>query len=540
MLQSPFGSVDKRVMDIFVVLNAIHIDGHAFDPLFSDGDTALSRTVRKALSLAPGGRCFLFLPVCYVDVASRHLRKKGLNAVVFVQRQQWDTDAFLQALDEAASSLPSPAEGALQLFYHLYADAPLFDESLALRMLHNHEHYYATYSFADGYPRFFAPEIVSVSAIGQIRELYRSSHSSGKDVPLSDSILFDLIQKDINAFDIETEIAPDDLRLLRVDLVARGKERTLLLKHIIDAGGEVDPIPEILVRQPALLRTVPAFIYIQIHSACPQRCSWCPYPKAPSKAIDRNESMSPEALASILDQVVELSEEAVIGLSLWGEPALHPDIQTMVGKVISRPGLSAMIETSGVGWNLSVLDAIAALETATERIEWIVSLDAFEVDSYRRFRGEGMEEALATVRALAERFPGHVRVQAVRTKENEAELEQFYRFWKKQNVEVIIQKYDNFAGALEERKVTDLSPVVRFPCWHLKRDLHIFLDGSVPLCKEIIPGSESIDQGTLLGNVFEEPLKDIWKRGEERYLAHIRQEWGYPCEGCDEYYTFNF
>lgn len=151
-----------------------------------------------------------------------------------------------------------------------------------------------------------------------------------------------------------------------------------------------------------------------------------------------------------------------------------------------------------------------------------------------------MEEALATVRALAERFPGHVRVQAVRTKENEAELEQFYRFWKKQNVEVIIQKYDNFAGALEERKVTDLSPVVRFPCWHLKRDLHIFLDGSVPLCKEIIPGSESIDQGTLLGNVFEEPLKDIWKRGEERYLAHIRQEWGYPCEGCDEYYTFNF
>ncbi len=541
MLQSPRGSVDKRIMESYVVLNAIHIDNYAFEPLFPDGDSALARTVKRAALLSDKGPLFMLVS----DAADGERIKTHLGAagseITMTGGEIRSTGDYLAALEFCASGAAARGAGKGSIFYHIYADAPLFDDALALRMAEKHRTYYATYSFADGYPRFLAPEIVSVSVLGQLKELYRSRKEAGKEIGLSDTVLFDIIQKDINAFDIETEIAPEDLRMLRVDLAVRGKRNSMLVRKIVEAGGtDEDSIMKLLTGRPELLRSVPAYLYLQIFSGCPQHCRWCPYPELPGGGIDRSDAMELPFLASILDQTLELCGSATVGLSLWGEPALHPRVEEMIGAVLQRPPLTALIETSGIGWTLPVLDAIRAGEGAGERIEWIVSLDAGSSERYRAVRGEGMEEAVAAVHALLERFPGHVRVQAVRTKENEAELEQFYRYWNKQGVDVIIQKYDNFAGRLPDRKVTDLSPVNRFPCWHLKRDLHVFLDGTVPLCREILPGTGSIEEGTILGNLHEDSLEEIWRRGERRYLDHTRQQWGEPCGRCDEYYTFNF
>jgi spiro-SPASM protein len=125
-------------------------------------------------------------------------------------------------------------------------------------------------------------------------------------------------------------------------------------------------------------------------------------------------------------------------------------------------------------------------------------------------------------------------VQAVRMKENEERLEDFYRAWKARLGQVIIQKYDPFGGLLPDRRVADLSPLKRFPCWHLKRDLAVLLDGRVPLCREDVGVSHP------LGNLFEEDLAAVWARGEPRYRDHLRGDYLPPCAGCDEYYTFNF
>ena len=87
---------------------------------------------------------------------------------------------------------------------------------------------------------------------------------------------------------------------------------------------------------------------------------------------------------------------------------------------------------------------------------------------------------------------------------------------------------------LPQKKVTDLSPLNRFPCWHLKRDLHVLLDGSVPVCREDLTGEHS------LGNIFSDPLEEIWERGKEWYEMHIAGEYPRLCGDCDEYYTYNF
>jgi spiro-SPASM protein len=131
-------------------------------------------------------------------------------------------------------------------------------------------------------------------------------------------------------------------------------------------------------------------------------------------------------------------------------------------------------------------------------------------------------------------FPDHVYAQAVRMKQNEDPLEAFYRHWEGETGRVIVQKYDSFGGYLPDHKVTDLSPLKRFPCWHIKRDLSVLMDGRVPMCRE------DLQAQTVLGNIFEDDLSEIWARGEPIYSEHLNGSFRSLCDGCDEYYTYNF
>jgi spiro-SPASM protein len=165
---------------------------------------------------------------------------------------------------------------------------------------------------------------------------------------------------------------------------------------------------------------------------------------------------------------------------------------------------------------------------------WIVSLDASNEETYRKLRGAGFTEAMRTAEELLSLFPARTWVQGVRMKENEEDLELFFKTWKTRTESIIIQKYDAFCGELPDRKVADLSPLNRFPCWHLKRDMAILLDGTVPLCREDVRAL------TPLGNALREDLATIWERAGGMYRSHLSKEYPGICARCDEYYTYNF
>jgi spiro-SPASM protein len=247
--------------------------------------------------------------------------------------------------------------------------------------------------------------------------------------------------------------------------------------------------------------------------------------------------------ANLLDQIVELCGDAVIDISLWGEPSKHADIGGIIAEVLSRPTLSLIIETSGLGWERRLIESVAA---GDGRIDWVVSLDAWSPELYAELRGEGYAEAVAFAERLIALCPEHAHVQMVRARENEAELEAFWRGCKKKTDKVIVQKYSRSAGLLPERKVSDLSPLLRRPCWHLKRDLSVLVDGSIPLCRDF-------SQGTIiLGNAFEARggriagIAAAWDAGDIYHAQHIdasrsglSSSLPAPCQDCDEYYTYN-
>lgn len=423
--------------------------------------------------------------------------------------------------------------GADSLFY-FYGDCPLMDGEITKKMYENHIKYFADYTFADGYPYGITPEIIKTSALAMMEPL--AVKVTGK---VQRDTLFSIIQKDINSFDLETEIAPVDLRLLRVSLICDTKRNYNLTKKIsscldVDKGDLGSQIIDAVTSNGDVLRTIPSFFNIQVSSQCPQVCSYCPYP-----GIDKDKSskfgdfMNLERFKSIIDSIEDFAEDGVISLSLWGEAALNPEIEQIIEEVINRSGLSLIIETSGIGWNPDSIDRLSG-HPNKDKISWIVSLDAFSEETYNMMRENGKDEALKTAEQLLSSFKETLWVQAVRTTHNEEDLEQFFRYWKEKTENVIIQKYDWFCGVLKQLKVTDLSPFTRNPCWHIKRDMNILIDGSVPFCRE------DLDENYILGNILSDSLKDIWAKGHEYYKQHLDGQYNTLCEKCDEYYTYNF
>ncbi len=416
--------------------------------------------------------------------------------------------------------------------FYLYGDTPLINSDLSLRMYKNHNKYFASYTFADGYPYGMAPEILKKTILVQLGTL-----SERNPMEIDRNSIFELIQKDINSFDIETEISKIDQRMLRVSLAADTKRNFNQLKRIMKNLGTDKIITEeaiinLLETKQELLRIEPSFVNVQICGACPQTCSYCPYPKVAGDVINIKDEMSLDQWGIILSKVKNFSDDAVFSISMWGEPSLHSNILGIINALLEYEKFTLIIETSGIGWKSDVLETLSKISDG--RIDWIISMDAQNPTSYRELRGEGWDEANSTALLLKKLFPKNLYIQSVRMKDQEEFLEKFYRSWKERGFNVIIQKHDSFCGFLPDLRVTDLSPVKRFPCWHLKRDLNILLDGRIPLCRE------DLNADYLQGNIFTDEIPEIWERSKSKYLEHLDQKYPEICRGCDEYYTYNF
>ncbi|MDR2193416.1 MAG: spiro-SPASM protein [Treponema sp.] len=466
--------------------------------------------------------------------------------IATVVKETWTKKMLLETL--------AGISAGFDMVYFAWADTPFLDAELAGALAERHTRYHADYTFADGYPVGLAPEILSPEGIDKLANITCEDGAVERDT------LFSALQKDINGFDIETEIAPFDLRSRRLTFAADSKRNLLLLQRLFEAGfSHAAEAEQYVVEKTEMFRTLPAFFPIQVAVPCPQACTFCPYPQYGMSGMrektekEEEEFLPPALFEKLLDKITDFSDDAVIDLSLWGELGLHPRKMELIRKTLERPALSLIIETSGIGWNkveLEVLSIDLAKKAASESgayvngllppLSWIVSLDAFDAARYKEVRGAGYAEAVETAKTLAKLFPGHVYAQAVRLSGAEDDIERFYRFWKAEGLQVIIQKYDNFCGALPSLRVSDLSPVERQPCWHLMRDMPILLDGTVPLCKETIcAGAISDRVGTTLGNAFSEDLETIWQRGNGVYMEHAVCKYTSICTSCDEYYTYN-
>ena len=58
--------------------------------------------------------------------------------------------------------------------------------------------------------------------------------------------------------------------------------------------------------------------------------------------------MDKAALFSLIEKIAEYSDDAVISLSVFGEPSMYQDCLSVIEKILSFPKLSVLIETCGL------------------------------------------------------------------------------------------------------------------------------------------------------------------------------------------------
>lgn len=527
-----------------VILFASTAMPHAYEPVFA-GQSAFDRALLWAGSV-PGS----VQTVIFTDVQNRAAAEKavaGKKQISFVTHDAW-TNALV-AKEIAAACGAHTADYAV----FAWADCPFLNAALTNELIDTHTKYLAEYTFADGYPYGLAPEVVDAGAAGIIATLGEGVQKAAGEKSASRDALFSIMSGDINSFEIETVIAPKDYRMLRLDFSCAEKITFLACQRLFavaqgnialqSADFDALSLSDLAEKDVSVLQTVPAFYNVQISARYHHDLVYTPY-----AALAKKHPLSDMPFADFQKLVAEMaafSEKAVVSLSAFGEPLLHPQFVDCVCEVLSHPTLTVFIETDGTLVTqdlLRKLDAELSSVDAeyTKRVIWVVLLDAMESSLYaqiHRCAESDFSQAVAAVGLLSEAFPHNVYPQMTRMKVNEPQLESFYRYWKnKENAsagELIIQKYNRFCGALPDEKSADLSPLVRNPCWHLRRDMTILSDGTVPFCV-----SQGVD--AIAGNALKDGIQTVWERFSEPLSAHLKTDYPDSCKACDEYYTFNF
>ncbi len=547
-------------MNSIVFLYAGFVLPHAFDILFSE--SAFARVLHWASKIQDANHIVIAATKKTEEKVQREILKQNMEdkCSVIVQ-DKWNTISLLTQISKSASQ-----DNASYVVY-TSADRPFLDADLTTQIINCHKQYLAEYTFADGYPEGLAPEVIDSGTLNILTSLASKKQKYSQD-EITNSTIFNVIKEDINSFEIETVIASKDYRMLRLDLSCSTKANTMACKSLFEEANKqgvsftASALSDLASVCAAVQQTVPAFYNIQISENVSTTTVYNPYAKAFFDRKQKNpvqkENRSPNDMSlndfsSIIDEVAELSETAVVGLSGFSEPLTVENLADYVKCVLQKPGLSVLIETDGTLLTVPVVQKISAiLEDCPERkssmpcITWIVSIDAVSKEIYDTIHtnacvnSQGLDSftcANNAIVTLEKYFPGCVYPQFVRMEQNECELEKFYRFYhdpqSPSHGNLIIQKYDNFCGLLPNVKSADLAPLERIPCWHAKRDMFILPDGNVSVCREYIFDN-------VLGNVFKDGVKNVWVKMRSIVEQHIQSSYPDKCGNCDEYYTYNF
>ena len=533
-----------------------------------DGKSAFERAVLWAQKIPDCAGVVFFVWESSRHRVEEELSRMGSRADV-VAREEWDAKKLVAELADWTKD-----KGEASLVFAL-ASSPFYDAALTKELLSHHKKYASEYTFAEGYAEGLVPVVIDSGALKSLAAL---AVTIPDNPPINSRTLFEVMKSRVNSFEVETLIAPRDVRFYRFDfscvtrralLACQNLYQAAASRGIFEKAGEesfADDLGALAAKTPQVQRVVPSFYDVQVSAWTRDTPVYSPYAAeyakkfshAPSFAREKNPRcfMPLEQLKKIADEAAEFSGEAVVSLSAWGEALAHPDIYTIIESVLAHSGLSLMIETDGSLVTRDLAERAASIAhnappraNGHKKIYWMIKIDAVDQEMYGKMRaadetGGGddgspsFEKADAAYKILGEFFGDAAYAQFTRTTVNEMQLEAFYRGYKERG-NLVIQKYDSFCGRLPNLRPADLSPLERGPCWHFMRDMVIFSDGSVPLCKEqvldALPGI----------NVFEKGIESAWQKIEEIALHEKTdiQKMIMPCEickDCDEYYTFNF
>ncbi len=413
----------------------------------------------------------------------------------------------------------------------IYTDSPLNDYNIVQDLLKQHIEEMAEYSFTENYPEGIGAEILSYKTLLKLKNI-----ASGNNEIFHRGSISKIIHFDINQYDVEVILSEVDTRKERLSLVCNSYLNYSIVQNafrILSSLGNdfsLSKIHQIITDHPEFMRSVPAYVEIEITNDCNCSCMICPRTSHMKRSV---KNMSLDEYKQIIDELKSLCHEVVISLTLMGEPMIHPQFIDMIDYTLNIPGMAMIIETNGIFLNNELSDRF--IQYNSDRLIIIVALDSPDKVSYEELRSmDRLNQVENNLAYLIENKPKSTYIQILRLQQNDKQLDYFYKKWDAFKDQIILQKYNSYRNLLPDYKGADLSPLNRFSCLHLKRDLCILADGTVPFCKQDINGSR------IIGNVFQDGIKHCWDQLNEYFIKDHQGNLDPFCESCDEWFTYNF
>jgi len=202
-----------------------------------------------------------------------------------------------------------------------------------------------------------------------------------------------------------------------------------------------------------------------------------------------------------------------IKLNYRGEPLLHPQLVEMVSYAKKKGILEVQFNTNGLLLNKK--KARELIEAGLDRI--IFSFDGATKKTYEKIRrGSNYERVIKNIKRLVEIRNNFglkrplVRVQMVKMKENEKEVERFIKMWLPIANRVAVSTERNPLGAKKRLE--------HFPCHQIWQRLMVCWDGEVRMCCGDWYGE------VKLGNAKRSSLYKIWHSKKLNNIRKIHKE----------------
>lgn len=411
----------------------------------------------------------------------------------------------------------------------LNACSPLLDLASTRRMIDEQEKLVFDYTYPENLPDGLVPEILDGGAAAFIAKTVPA------EMPLFRSSVREIFESDISSYDANIFIHPSRIVNYRVNFTAASYNDYLVTKAILDRFGAdqtIESLDKLIRENPALIRRRPTYFEIQLST---ERESGEMFLGGRSK---REGHMKAADLRKILRDASDFAWKPVVLFGFYGEPFLNPNLPEILAVLKEFPGLRFIFESRGLAQDYKTVQSFLDLGN----VEVLFDLSFASEAGFAKHKKPlnpmipalPLTDVESRIRALTP--AGKVYIQFTRSTVNEEEIMDFYRKWKDYQDRIVIKKLDTFGGKLKKLVPVDLAPVERSFCMHLKHDVPVLTDGTVPKSRADFDGRES--QGSVLANGLETCWENIGKLYEKQWADGFAKPEA-SCD-CDDWWVFNF
>jgi len=281
-----------------------------------------------------------------------------------------------------------------------------------------------------------------------------------------------------------------------------------------------------LIVNPSLF---PSMVVVSVNNVCNYKCIHCYYPEYSKNPEYEKRYLSSEIFMKIAREISMFSE-STLRLIAWGEPLLHPEIETFINIMRSEaPRNKVTLITNG---SLLTADrAMAIMEGGLDLIE--ISTDAFREESYAQKRCSNihnafdkLEKNITTMVALRDKHEFNTKIVLSYILwpdgESQKELESFCNKWRHIVDDIAIRPLHTFMESIEvpaDGITNDFDD--RPPCYSLWGRCHINPWGEISVCyndwdrKNVLANyeSENVSIAAVWQSIAIKELRDGQVRG---------------------------